>query len=206
MNQFRRCRISSEVFGSLISLWYMKSSYILAKFITSDKNVNCYPNQVQYYFSHTINLPNRLTKHFLAYVWWYQPTDSPDVRYHFSDNEQTCNVELWGTKFYPESHDCIIPLYHILGRFVLVNYRISTRRNTREYLAINPINRKYYIWQKIILNISSNFPNFTISDLCNKDSWLWSNLSFFIWIFQILNFLNFLSFMIFWILRFFLEF
>ncbi len=145
INQFGRCQISSEVFGLSISLRHVKSSYILAKFITSDRNVDCYPGQVQYYFSHTIDLPNRPTEYFLAYVRWYQPTDSPDVQYHFSDNEQTCNVELWGTKFYPESHDCIIPLYHILGRFVLVNYRISTRRNTREYLAINPINRKYYI-------------------------------------------------------------
>ena len=99
-----------------------------------------------------------------------------------------------------------ILLHHILDQFVPVNYRISTWWNAKEYLAINQINRKYYIWQKIILNISSNFPNFTISDLCNKDSWLWSNLSFFIWIFQILNFLNFLSFAIFRILRFFLEF
>ncbi len=127
MNQFGRCRISSEVFGSSMSLRHVKSSYILAKFITSDGNVDCYPGQVQYYFSHTIDLPNGPTEHFLAYVRWYQPTDSPDIRYHFSDDEQTCNVELWGTEFYPESRDCIIPLHHILGRFVPVNYRISTR-------------------------------------------------------------------------------
>ena len=57
--------------------------------------------------------------------------------------------------------------------------------------------------------IIPNFSNFAISDLYqinHKDSWLWSNLSFFVWIFQILNFLNFLSFAIFRILRFFLEF
>src|SRR6266542_2397160 len=145
MNQLGRCRISSEVFGSSMSLRYVKSLYILAKFITSDGNVDCYPGQVQYYFSHTINLPNGPTEHFLAYVRWYQPTDSLDVRYHFSDDEQTYNVELWGTEFYPESHDCIILLHHILGQFVSVNYRISIRRNAREYLAINPINRKYHI-------------------------------------------------------------
>ncbi len=173
MNQFGRYQISSEVFRSSMSLWHMKSSYILAKFITSDGNVNCYSGQVQYYFSHTIDLPNGLTEHFLAYVWWYQPTDSPDVRYHFSDNEQTCNVELWGTKFYPENRDYIILLHHILGQFIPVNYRILTQRNAREYLAINPINKKYHIWQKIVLNISSNFSNFAIFDLCKinyKDS------------------------------------
>ncbi len=160
----------------------------MAKFITSDKNIDCYPDQVQYYFSHTIDLPNRFIEYFLAYVWWYQPTDLPNVWYYFSDDEQTCNVELWDTKFYPESHNCIIQLHHILDRFIPVNYRISTRWNAREYLAINPINRKYHIWQKIFLNISSNFSNFAISDLCkinHKDFWLWSNLSFFVWIFQI---------------------
>ena len=68
MNQFERCRIGSEVFRSSMSLRHVKSSYILAKFITSDRNVNCYPGQVQYYFSHTIDLPNRSTEYFLAYV------------------------------------------------------------------------------------------------------------------------------------------
>src|SRR6266542_3694906 len=116
MNQFGRCQIGSEVFRSSMSLRHVKSSYILAKFITSDRNVDCYPGQVQYYFSHTIDLPNRPTEYFLVYV-----------QYHFSDNEQTCNVELWDTKFYPESHNCIIQLHHILDRFIPVNYRISTR-------------------------------------------------------------------------------
>src|SRR6266542_3303093 len=40
MNQFRRCRISSEVFESLMSLQHVKSSYILIKFIISVRNVN----------------------------------------------------------------------------------------------------------------------------------------------------------------------
>ena len=145
MNQFGRCRIGSEIFGSTMSLRHVKSSYILAKFITSDGTVDCYPGQVQYYFTHTINLPNGLTKHFLAYVRWYQPTGSSDVRYHFRDDDGTCNVELWSTEFYNESRDCIIPVHHILGRFVPVNYRISTRRNAREYLAVNPVNRKFQI-------------------------------------------------------------
>ncbi|RHZ77746.1 hypothetical protein Glove_173g75 [Diversispora epigaea] len=34
-------------------------------------------------------------------------------------------------------------LHHILGRFVPVKYKISDRKNAKEYLAINPINRKY---------------------------------------------------------------
>ena len=43
MNQFWRCRIGSEVFGLSMSLRHVKSSYILAKFITSDGTVDCYP-------------------------------------------------------------------------------------------------------------------------------------------------------------------
>ena len=92
----------------------MKSSYILAKFITNDDVIECYPGQVQNYFTYTVNLPYRPTEHFLAYIRWYQPAGSLNVRYHFSDVE-TCNIELWDTDFYFESHDCIISVHHILG-------------------------------------------------------------------------------------------
>lgn len=145
INQFGRCRIGSEVFGSSISLRHTKSSYILAKFVTNDGNVDCYPGQVQYYFIHTIDLPSGPTEHFLAYVRWYKHVSSENIRYHFrsDDDDDTCNVELWDTEFYPKSRDCIIPVHHILGRFVPVNYKISNRRNARKYLAVNPIGRKY---------------------------------------------------------------
>jgi hypothetical protein len=143
MNQFGRCRIGSEVFGSTMSLRHVKSSYILAKFITEDENVEIYPGQVQYYFTHTVDLPNA-TEHFLAYVRWYKPVNSSNIRYHFNIDE-ICNVELWCTEFYPESRDCIIPVHHILGRFVPVKYQISNRRNKREYMAVNPVNRKFHI-------------------------------------------------------------
>ncbi|CAI2173373.1 425_t:CDS:2 [Funneliformis geosporum] len=53
----------------------------------------CRISQVQYYFTYTVDLPYELTKHFLAYVRWYQPASSPNVRYHFNIKE-TCNVEL----------------------------------------------------------------------------------------------------------------
>jgi hypothetical protein len=105
INQFGRCRIGSEVFGSSISLRHIKSSYILAKFITNDGNVDCYPGQVQYYFIHTIDLPSGPTEHFLAYVRWYKHVSSENIRYHFrsDDDDDTCNVELWDTEFY---HTC----------------------------------------------------------------------------------------------------
>ncbi|RHZ90205.1 hypothetical protein Glove_4g15 [Diversispora epigaea] len=49
--------------------------------------------------------------------------------------KQMCNVELWDTEFYSKSRDCIIPVHHILERFVPVKYKISNRKNAKEYLA-----------------------------------------------------------------------
>ncbi|RHZ71625.1 hypothetical protein Glove_256g211 [Diversispora epigaea] len=82
INKYCRCRIVSEIFGSTFSPRHQKSSYILAKFVSEDDNIDIYP-------------------------------------------EQMCNVELWDTEFYPKSQDCIIPVHHILGRFVPVKYKIS---------------------------------------------------------------------------------
>ncbi|GET63404.1 hypothetical protein GLOIN_2v1775288 [Rhizophagus irregularis DAOM 181602=DAOM 197198] len=127
INQFGRCRIGSEVFGSAMSVRHTKSSYVLAKFITSDGEVDSYPGQIQYFFKHTVNLPNGQMEHNLAYI------------------HESCNVELWKSEFYDESHDCIIPVHNILCRFIPSKYRISTRSNAIEYLAINSINRKLQI-------------------------------------------------------------
>ena len=69
MSQFGRCRIGSEIFGSKMSSRHVKSSFVLAKFITEDDNVDCYPGQIQYFFKHTVNLPNNEpAEHFLAYI------------------------------------------------------------------------------------------------------------------------------------------
>ncbi|GET65200.1 hypothetical protein GLOIN_2v1775288 [Rhizophagus irregularis DAOM 181602=DAOM 197198] len=127
INQFGRCRIGSEVFGSAMSVRNTKSSYVLAKFITSDGKVDSYPGQIQYFFKHTVDLPNGQMEHNLAYI------------------HESCNVELWKSEFYDESRDCIIPVHNILCRFIPSKYRISTRSNAIEYLAINPINRKLQI-------------------------------------------------------------
>ncbi|PKY37232.1 hypothetical protein RhiirB3_462006 [Rhizophagus irregularis] len=43
MKQFSRCRIGSETFGLNMSARHVKNSYVLAKFITQDGSVNCYP-------------------------------------------------------------------------------------------------------------------------------------------------------------------
>ncbi|POG61551.1 hypothetical protein GLOIN_2v1786477 [Rhizophagus irregularis DAOM 181602=DAOM 197198] len=90
-----------------------------------------------------VDLPDGELEHNLAFIRWYQPANS---RYYFSiEDDEICNVELWGTKFYPEGQDCIIPVHNILSRFVPIKYKISDRKNAREYLAVNPINRKFNI-------------------------------------------------------------
>jgi len=144
MNQFERCRIGSEVFGSLMSNWHIKSSYVLANFVTDNGDIDCYPGQVQYYFKHIVDLPTGPSEHNLAFIRWYKPADTANLRYYFTIDE-ICNVELWKPDFYPESRDCIIPVHNILGRFVPTKYQISTRSNAVEYIAINPINRKLHI-------------------------------------------------------------
>ena len=48
---------------------HMKSSFVLAKFITENDDVNCYPDQIQYFFKHTLDLSNKKsTENFLAYI------------------------------------------------------------------------------------------------------------------------------------------
>ncbi|PKK57318.1 hypothetical protein RhiirC2_798259 [Rhizophagus irregularis] len=38
------------------------------KFITQDGNINCYPGQVQFFFSHKIDLPDGELEHNLAFI------------------------------------------------------------------------------------------------------------------------------------------
>ena len=111
--------------------------------MTQDDIVDCYPGELQFFFTHEVNLnDNNLVKHHLAFIRWYKPTKN---RYHFSidDADQTCNVELWDTEFYLISRDCIIPIHHIFCCFIPAKYQISTCQNAKEYLAVNLINRKY---------------------------------------------------------------
>ena len=80
MSQFGRCRIGSEIFSSKMSSRSVKSSFILAKFITDDDNVDCYPGQIQFFFKHTVDLPNNgPAEHFLAYIRWYKPASSRNI-------------------------------------------------------------------------------------------------------------------------------
>ncbi|EXX63896.1 hypothetical protein GLOIN_2v1775288 [Rhizophagus irregularis DAOM 181602=DAOM 197198] len=78
INQFGRCRISSEVFGFAISVRHTKSSCVLAKFIISNGEVDSYPGQIQYFFKHTVDLPNGQMEHNLAYIHWYRPASTSE--------------------------------------------------------------------------------------------------------------------------------
>src|SRR3954447_19968108 len=60
------------------------------------------------------------------------------------DNLSICNIEMWTKDFYELSHDCIIPIHNILGRFIAGNMRIG-KKNPKEYLSVIPINRKIHI-------------------------------------------------------------
>jgi hypothetical protein len=147
-NRYGRCQIGAEIFGSAATPRHIKSSFILAKFISRDgKSVDTYPGQIQFFFEHSIHLFSQNSTHKLAYIKWYKAASSSSIRYHFSINDdvKTCNVELWENSFYPDSRDNIIPVHNILGRFVPVEYKKSDRPNSRKYLAVIPINRKFHL-------------------------------------------------------------
>ena len=148
VNKYGRCQIGVETYGSVTSPRHIKSSFILAKFINRDgTSVDIYPGQIQYFFEHNIFLSSQNLTHKLAFVKWYQPVSLSSIWYHFSINDdvKTCNVELWENSFYPINRDCIIPIHNILGRFIPAKYKTSQRSNSREYLAVIPLTRKFHL-------------------------------------------------------------
>ncbi|PKK67806.1 hypothetical protein RhiirC2_783041 [Rhizophagus irregularis] len=67
--------------------------------MTESGDIDCYPGQVQYFFTHAVNLPDGLSEHNLAFICWYKPAESSNIRYHFRvRDDEICNVELWGTE------------------------------------------------------------------------------------------------------------
>jgi hypothetical protein len=142
-NRYGRCRIGSEIFDSVMYSRNIKGSFVLARFVNHDGSIDLYPGQVQYFFTHSINLPNQTIEHKLAYIRWFKAVNSAKIRFHFSIRDESCNVELWSTEFYPIKRECVIPIHNIFGRFVPFRYKISNQQNAHEYLAVIPINRKY---------------------------------------------------------------
>ena len=114
-DQYGRCRIGSEIFDSVMPSRNIKGSFVLARFVNQDGSVDLYPGQVQYFFTHSVNLPNQAAEHKLAYIRWFKTVNSAKIRFYFNirDQAETCNIELWSTEFYPIKCECIIPIYNI---------------------------------------------------------------------------------------------
>ena len=119
VNRYGRLRIGAEVFGSTHSKRHAKSACVLAQFVVDNKGtIDTYPGQVQFFFEHTVNLPDGPAKHSLAFVRWYEAADDTRTRFHCqigTDDTNICNIKLWKRSFYELGRDCIIPVHNILG-------------------------------------------------------------------------------------------
>ncbi|PKY38938.1 hypothetical protein RhiirA4_452040 [Rhizophagus irregularis] len=129
VNIYGRLQISSEVFGSSFSKRHIRSAKILSQF-THGNTKETYPRVVQFYFEHTIHLPEGSKNHALAFVRWYRPANDHNTRFHcrINDEVESCNIELWKKEFFEYSRDCIIPIHSILGRFVEGSFTIAVDR------------------------------------------------------------------------------
>jgi len=143
LNKYGRCRIGSEIFELAYSSRHLKDANIMAKFVTKDGTVNCYPGKVQYFFTHKVNLDNELVKHYLAYIRWYKPTKT-NIILVSTMRSKPVTLSCGILNSIPLA-DCIISVHHILCQFVPAKYKISEYQNAKEYLAVNLINRKYNI-------------------------------------------------------------
>jgi len=146
VNQFSRLKIGTEIFGSLLSPQHAKSAKILAHFILDDDTTDRFPGQIQYFFEHTIYLPEGPRTFYLAFVKWYKQAENRKIRFYFKvdDDVDSCNIELWSDKFFEMKRDCIIPIHNILCRFVSGSFKVG-QRNPKTYMSIIPINRKFHI-------------------------------------------------------------
>lgn len=142
INQHARIQIGSEIFGSMISGRHEKNSTILAKWKAfNDESIDVYPGEVQYYFEHTLKLPEGSRTHLLAYVKWYKNAPSSDIRFRHSFAEpEISNTELWKDEYFPEGCDSIIAVHRILCRASkFKNIYVGKRK----YLSTIPLNRKF---------------------------------------------------------------
>ena len=144
VNQHARLQIGSEIFGSIISGRHEKNAIILAKWrAVRDDSHDIYPGEVQYYFEHTLRLPEGPRTHLLAYVRWYKNAPSSDIRFKHSFMEpEISNTELWKAEYYPEDYDSLLAVHRILCRAVKFK-NVTVGR--QKYLSIIPLNRKVNI-------------------------------------------------------------
>ena len=147
ITQHGRIRIGSEIFGANIAPRYRKNSYILAKFIQDNETIDTFSGEVQFYFTHTIDLPTGSKTHQLAFVKWYQSAPNPKTRFYCKaddDDDEGCNVELWKNECHKADRDSIIPIHNIYSRFVPSEFVVGTR-TPKTYMAVTPINRQFYL-------------------------------------------------------------
>ena len=142
VNQHARLQIGAEIFGSTISGHQEKNTTILAKWKAfNDESVDMYPGEVQYYFEHTLKLPEGPRTHLLAYVKWYRNAPSSDIQFkHTFMETEISNTELWKAEYYEEGCDSIIAVHRILCRAARIK-NIQVGKQT--YLSIVPLNRKF---------------------------------------------------------------
>jgi hypothetical protein len=126
----------------MISSHQEKNVTILAKWKASnDESVDIYPGDVQYYFEHTLRLPEGPRKHLLAYVKWYKSAPSSDIWFkHRFIEPEISNTELWQAEYFQEGCDSIIAVHRILCRATKFK---SVCVGKRKYLSIIPLNRKF---------------------------------------------------------------
>jgi hypothetical protein len=142
VNQHARLQIGAEIFGSMITSQQKRNATIFAKWkAISDESIDAYPGEVQYYFEHTLRLPEGPKTHFLAYVKWYKCAPSSGVRFKHSFMEpEISNTELWKTEYYEEGCDSLLPVHRILCRATTFKYVTIGKQ---DYLSIVPLNRKF---------------------------------------------------------------
>ena len=142
INQHTRLQLGSEIFGSMLSGRQEKNATILAKWkAVLDDSIDIYPGEVQYYFEHTLRLPEGSRTHLLAYVKWYRSAASSSIRFKHSFMEpEISNTELWKAEYFPEGCDSLLPVHRILSRATKFRYVKIGKQN---YLSIVPLNRRF---------------------------------------------------------------
>src|SRR5581483_10770463 len=71
-NQFSRIRIRAEVIKLTFVLRHIRSANVLSQFVLDDNTTDTFSGQVQFFFKHTIQLPEGLTMYTLTFVRWYK--------------------------------------------------------------------------------------------------------------------------------------
>ena len=142
INQHTRLQLGSEIFGSTLLGRQEKNSTILAKWkAVLDNSIDIYSDEVQYYFEHTLRLPEGPRTYLLAYVKWYKSASSSSIRFkHNFMKPEISNTELWKTEYCQESYDSLLAVQRILCR--AVKFKDITVGKQR-YLSIVPLNRKF---------------------------------------------------------------